>query len=1016
MAAPAPLAVAEIEIGLGDAILHVVHRPDGANFRGSDRVGRMEAFGGVPGAILVWQALAMLNHLDGERIAEERIAEVARTKRDTLDLAGLGLTRLPEPLFALPWLRSLNLGVNMRRYVLGWQWNLFNNPHDRSNCVAADLHRLAELPCLQELCIERSDCTDLKPISRLNALKYLSCDMMQISSLAPVADLTSLKQLTCDGTQVSDLSPIQELGSLQYLSCNETQVGDLTPTAGLHALQYLSCNKTLVNDLTPIAGLHALKHIFFNGTLVSNLAPIVTLNDLQEVRLRGCTLTDVPVEIWRKPTLRTLSLDGTTIPGIPEEVLGFDCLDRLRAHLNELEAGAETVHDAKLLVLGNGRSGKTQIARRLQNLPFDEHWDSTHGIRVTQATLPAQDGVPETTLKLWDFGGQEIYHGTHALFVRSRAIFLLAWSKDTEAPESDPDPHGMVFRNHPLRYWVDYVRHLGRASSPVVIAQTRLDMDGVLTPPLGDIKGLNATTVQASSADPPRLNALRGALQDASAALYRQRGAVTIGKPRIEVQRRIEGMRHADGSMPEAFRLIDKATFEAWYREAGGKAEADYALAYLNDNGTLFYREGLFGDRVVLDHSWAMNAIYAVFDRKSATYARLQGRGGRFERADLSSVWHDRTEAEQRVFLGMMRSCGICFVYRGRAWNPEDDDDTTYLAPELLPERAAIQPQIDATWGTTQATHRQVFTYPFLHEGLIRGIIAHLGELAQTRADYFRGGVCLYDARTQSRALIAQTMAQNAWQGTVTIETKDGQAGLLLARLTELVQQENEKLGLTPAMDPPVRHREVRQTDHSEEPAVQPDNPPTSHPQLAVSYAWNEPDGSGPDREAPVDRLCEAARVRNIVILRDKTSMAPGDSINAFARQIAASPRVFVFLSDDYLKSAYCVRELYELWRECRHDRAEMKARIRLFKLDDVRINTVHARAAYFRYWNQEYEARKALDQEIGLRGDDQIELDFIEMFRRPLMEVLAMFQDTIRHTTIEDFVRDAFNDRPDRA
>jgi len=37
-------------------------------------------------------------------------------------------------------------------------------------------------------------------------------------------------------------------------------------------------------------------------------------------------------------------------------------------------------------------------------------------------------------------------------------------------------------------------------------------------------------------------------------------------------------------------------------------------------------------------------------------------------------------------------------------------------------------------------------------------------------------------------------------------------------------------------------------------------------------------------------------------------------------------------------------------------------------------------------------------------------------MFRRPLMEVLAMFQDTIRHTTIEDFVRDAFNDRPDRA
>ncbi|MFN7305243.1 MAG: COR domain-containing protein, partial [Alphaproteobacteria bacterium] len=441
--------------------------------------------------------------------------------------------------------------------------------------------------------------------------------------------------------------------------------------------------------------------------------------------------------------LTKLDAKSTSIPGIPDEVLGDNCLQRLRAHLAELEAGAEHISEAKLLILGNGRAGKTQIARRLAGQPFQPQWDSTHGIRITQVTLPAQDSVPETRMKLWDFGGQEIYHGTHALFARTRAIFLLVWSRETELPEAEPDQHGMEFRNHPLRYWHAYARDAGHKGSPLIIAQTRLDQDGVLPPPLDQDQMASSTCVQVSTADPPRINTLRGALQDAVVALHQSRGAVEIGKPRILLQRRIEKLRQPDGSLPEEWRLMEKSTFANWYQEAGGTASAEFALAYLNDNGTVFYREGLFQDRIVLDQNWAMAAIYALFDRKE-TYGRLQRRGGLFERADLAQVWRDYTEAEQRLFLSMMTSCGICFVYRKGAAGTEESDETLYLAPEFLPERAVIQGQIDATWGEGPATHRQVFTYAFLHEGLIRNVISQLGALSQTRADYFRGGVCLY--------------------------------------------------------------------------------------------------------------------------------------------------------------------------------------------------------------------------------------------------------------------------------
>jgi internalin A len=57
------------------------------------------------------------------------------------------------------------------------------------------------------------------------------------------------------------------------------------------------------------------------------------------------------------------------------------------------------------------------------------------------------------TLKIWDFGGQEIYHGTHALFLKSRAIFSLVWTSKSET-EQFHTHGGFTFRNEPLAYWL----------------------------------------------------------------------------------------------------------------------------------------------------------------------------------------------------------------------------------------------------------------------------------------------------------------------------------------------------------------------------------------------------------------------------------------------------------------------------------------------------------------------------------------------------------------------------------
>src|SRR5262249_13746573 len=71
------------------------------------------------------------------------------------------------------------------------------------------------------------------------------------------------------------------------------------------------------------------------------------------------------------------------------------------------------------------------------------------------------------------FGGQDIYHGTHALFLRSRALFLLVWTRDSERQRGYLD--GPLFVEHfPLPYWLEYI-HEASPDSSVIVVENQCD-------------------------------------------------------------------------------------------------------------------------------------------------------------------------------------------------------------------------------------------------------------------------------------------------------------------------------------------------------------------------------------------------------------------------------------------------------------------------------------------------------------------------------------------------------------
>ena len=144
------------------------------------------------------------------------------------------------------------------------------------------------------------------------------------------------------------------------------------------------------------------------------------------------------------------------------------------------------------------------------------------------------------------------------------------------------------------------------------------------------------------------------------------------------------------------YRTLTQEYFHQLCTEAGGVSSPELLLDYLHHAGIVFYRAGLFDDRIVLDQAWALEAVYAVFHREKC-YRQLRQLRGRFTRTLLEAlVWRDYRVEEQKLFLSLMKSCGICFVHR--QGDREGKLETEYIAPDLLPDREEVEAEIEAMW------------------------------------------------------------------------------------------------------------------------------------------------------------------------------------------------------------------------------------------------------------------------------------------------------------------------------
>ncbi|MCH8960896.1 MAG: GTP-binding protein, partial [Bacteroidetes bacterium] len=182
---------------------------------------------------------------------------------------------------------------------------------------------------------------------------------------------------------------------------------------------------------------------------------------MSDLDLSGNQLTALPPEIDHLSNLTQLDLKANQLPIPPEILEKKDDPDILINYYLQYSTGQKRpLNEVKMLLVGQGKVGKTSLVKRLLDGSFDLHEGKTEGINITQWNVGV-DGQ-DVQLNVWDFGGQEIMHATHQFFLTKRSLYVLVL--DARLGEDE----------NRIEYWLKIIQSFG-ADSPVIIVGNQID-------------------------------------------------------------------------------------------------------------------------------------------------------------------------------------------------------------------------------------------------------------------------------------------------------------------------------------------------------------------------------------------------------------------------------------------------------------------------------------------------------------------------------------------------------------
>lgn len=163
-----------------------------------------------------------------------------------------------------------------------------------------------------------------------------------------------------------------------------------------------------------------------------------------------------------------ICLDHNRLPE-PEKRNGINMF------LQEQMVGEEQLEDPNLneirvIFLGDGEAGKSKIIERLLKLRIADDadtpaftGDATPGIMISHGQYELVGGR-RLRLNFWDFGGQEILHSMHRIFVTDQTMCVIVLNARSDTQDDR------------ARYWLRYIKSVS-ANMPVLLVLNKNDQN-----------------------------------------------------------------------------------------------------------------------------------------------------------------------------------------------------------------------------------------------------------------------------------------------------------------------------------------------------------------------------------------------------------------------------------------------------------------------------------------------------------------------------------------------------------
>lgn len=678
-------------------------------------------------------------------------------------------------------------------------------------------------------------------------------------------------------------------------------------------------------------------------------------------------LSALPTD-WGKPRTLFLFGSGILMPPASEHGENHDenVAKRTRAYFDDVElTGVGDVKRCKLLVLGNGSAGKTCFSLNLVGEnprrtckdyePKEERLGTTHGVQFHdwRPTIPLGGKSKPVHLHVWDFGGQEIYHNTHRLFMGTGAVFVVLWNPDQVGKEPDPDASGHQDNWRPLRYWLDYIRLACPHAAQIAIVcsggskRTPEEIERLLAEDSGDpnIREQHPVFFIDSVQQLGQIDDFKVWLRDRVAGIVTTQGSAVPSYWEI-AQDLVESWVkrfHSDPKFAAAYQRIDAEAFgslledeikrrtqtgtESRFKKLADAVLAERpfmtedrirrTLAFLTHSGWIFWHPSLTGGKAIIGQKWALDGIYTLLQRvdgeePSNVYLRLRDRKGRFTIRDLERWGWDSDvpeEQDRELLISFMERIGLCvrLVKREELIHGEPE----YLSLSHLVRRA--DGELERRWkriiaatpadlaGESIGSNTQIIENELLHQGHWDQILGSLADRFGTDAQYARDGFFATNTEGQ-HVLITADLENDSLGGRIMVDVIGSGASELETTIANTISAfVKGQIGRTKV------DGDIAQATGERDRVTT----------VFFSYTWQPRADNTPGREipggyeTPVDVLYEALdKLRPAIVpVRDKFLIKEGDSITEHNQRIRTCDKVILVHSDKYWKSPFCMDE-----------------------------------------------------------------------------------------------------------